>query len=502
MTIADPAPTTPTPTALATRFRVLIAGLWHETNTFSPIATDLDAFRRYQFAEGPAVLSTYRDTNTEIGGMIAASAECGLDLVPVLFAGAVPAGTVTADCFDHLASTITSAARENGPFDGVLLALHGAMVAEGEDEADAAIVERVRAVAGAECPIIVTFDLHANLSQRLVTAADVLIGYDTFPHVDMGERGREAVRALADLMAGAAKPAKAYRKLPLVTVPQMQTTAERPMREIMAMVASAEQEAGIRTISVAQGFAYADVEHLGVAVVGYGEGAQRLGEAVDAIADALQQRSDAFQPELLAVDQAVSQARTASTGPVVLVEPADNVGGGAPGDGTEILAALIASETAGTIVIWDPEAAKAAGELSLGGAFDATVGGRALPKLHGAPAQLSGTIVFSNTVTYERDGPYMTGQQVAMGLVAVVETAAGLKVVLTSERVMPFDDTHLRVLGIEPAQEPILVAKSGSAWKAAFGGYVARAIVVDTGGVCSSNLERLPYTHGPLTAKL
>jgi microcystin degradation protein MlrC len=144
-------------------------------------------------------------------------------------------------------------------------------------------------------------------------------------------------------------------------------------------------------------------------------------------------------------------------------------------------------------VIWDPAAvSEARGRKRFAG----TVGGRTLPVLHGAPVAIEGAVLFDEAgVRYVRDGAYMTGQQVPMGDVAVVRTGFGLNVVLTAERVMPFDDTHLRRVGIDPAGEPALVVKSGSAWKIAFQAIARRAIVVDTAGVCASLVERLPYTR-------
>jgi len=151
--------------------------------------------------------------------------------------------------------------------------------------------------------------------------------------------------------------------------------------------------------------------------------------------------------------------------------------------------------------LWDPAAADRACVLGVGAAFDGPVGGRILPGLHGAPVTIAGRVSFAErAVVYTRDGPYMTGQVVPMGDVAVVVSDDGIEVVLTGTRVMPFDSTHLRRVGIDPATRPILVAKSGSAWKAAFGAIATAAIVVDTGGVCSSSVERLPYTRAGIAA--
>ena len=474
------------------RPRVQIAGVWHETNTFSPIRTDLAAFRAYQWAEGDGLAPRYADTNTEVGGMLAGADGAGLTVVPGLFAGAIPSGPVTLEAFEAMAGRIAGLAAAEHP-DGVLLALHGAMVVEGVEQSDAALVRRVRAAVGDDVPIVATYDLHANIGPALVEACDLLIGYDTFPHTDMGARGEEAAHRLACLLADGSRPAKVFRKLAMITVPQMQATAEAPMAAVMARVAEAETMPGVDVVSVAQGFAYADVDHLGVAVTGYGADAAAVEREVAAVADMIERARDDFRPLLVPVSDAVARAAQPGEGPVVLVEPADNVGGGAPGDGTVILAELVRQRVAGTVVIWDPVAAAEAGRT---GAFAGPVGGRTLPDLQGPPVQIAGDVVFAEpSVRYVRDGAYMTGQEVPMGDVAVVRTGFGLNVVLTGERVMPFDDTHLRRVGIAPAEQPVLVAKSGSAWKIAFQAIARKALVVDTGGVCASDVTRLPYTR-------
>ncbi|EDP64257.1 Uncharacterised conserved protein UCP012702:MlrC, C-terminal [alpha proteobacterium BAL199] len=472
--------------------RILIAGLWHETNTFSPIATDLAAFRTYQWAEGEDLTSRYAGTNTEIGGMLKGAEAAGFQVVPGLFAGAIPSGTVTRSAFETLAERITDTVRSKQP-DGILLALHGAMVADGIPDADATLARRVRDCAPSGVPIVATYDLHANISQSLVDACDLLIGYDTFPHTDMGARGEEAAAHLAAMLATGTRPAKVFRKLAMITVPQMQATAEPPMAAVMARVAQAEAVDGVDVVSVAQGFAYADVDHLGIAVTGYGSDPAAVTREVEAVAAAVEAARKGFLPVLVPVEEAVRVAAEPGIGPVVLVEPADNVGGGAPGDGTAILAEMVRRRVPGTIVIWDPSAVAAARGRQR---FAGPVGGRTLPNLHGAPVEAEGMVVFDEAaVRYVRDGAYMTGQQVPMGDVAVVRTDFGLNIVLTGERVMPFDDTHLRRIGIDPAGEPALVAKSGSAWKIAFQAIARRAVVVDTGGVCASLVERLPYTR-------
>jgi microcystin degradation protein MlrC len=393
--------------------RVLFGGIWHETDSFCPVQTDLDAFHRFALIEGDSLLTAYEGTNTEIGGFVAEARQQDFELVPTLFAGAIPSGLVSRAALDHLTNAVIARAHQRD-FDGVLFAIHGAMVAETIDEADAYILQRPRDAIGLDIPLVVTFDLHGNVTQPLVDAADVLVGYDTLPHVDMAERGREATQILGRLFDGAPLPRKAFRKLPMLTVPQMQGTESEPMRAIMAELLRLEQYAEIVTASVAPGFPYTDVPHLGMAVLAYGDEAEGV---VDQLAKLIRSRREQFRRYLLSPEAAVRRAMAELRGPVFLTEPADNVGGGAPGDGTALLAAMVAAGAVGTVVIWDPAAAAAAASVGIGGSFRGDIGGRTLA-LHGPPFTIDGYVTFAGRVAYRRDAAYMTGQPVDLGPVA------------------------------------------------------------------------------------
>ncbi|MGH6922523.1 MAG: M81 family metallopeptidase [Propylenella sp.] len=477
-------------------YRVAVGGMWHETNSFSPIATDLASFRRYQYLEGSAITERLKGTNCEIGGMIEAAEKLGVALIPTLFAGALPSGMVTRDAFDHITGRIAESISAALPLDGVLLSLHGAMVAEGVEEADAELVQRVRRIVGPHVPVVATFDSHANLSPAIIDAADLLIGYDTLPHIDMAERGREAATLLRRLVAGEERPHAAFRKLPLLTVPQMQATIDPPMAGVMQQCHEIERQSGIWTACVALGFPYCDVPQLGMAVLVYGTEADQAETDADRLANALWRRRAEFLPTLLSPEDAVRQALAADRGPVMLVEPADNVGGGAPGDGTTIAAALIAAEAKRAVAtIWDSAAAARAAGIGVGAVFTGKVGGQTIP-LHGPPLDLSGTVDFIGRVSYRRDKAYFYGQEIDLGEVAVID-ANGTRIILTSERLMPFDTMHLRVVGIEPEAMRVIALKCGSNWSVAFGDIAASSIYVDTPGICSSNLDRIPLTRLP-----
>jgi microcystin degradation protein MlrC len=468
--------------------RVLVTGLWHETNSFAAAPTDLAAFEAYQLVRGEAMAAAFAGTNTEIGGMIAAAAELGLHPCFGLFAAAVPAGLVTREAYEALVEETCRRAAALAPVDGALIALHGAMVAEGEDDADAALLARLRRTLGRACPLVATFDIHANLSPALFASADALIGYDTYPHTDMAARGREAAALLAEILATGRRPAKAFRKLPLLTVPQVQATAEPPLRAAIARLHALEAGPDLRTGSIAVGFPYADVAQLGVAVVGYGDEPGAVAAAVEQLASAIWASRHDFVPELVPAERAVRAALAAPERPVVLVDVADNVGGGAPGDGTVLLQALLAAGARDAVVVlWAPRAAARCLELGVGARFAGLVGD--------PPVAIEGGIGFAAHVEYRRRSSYMTGQLVRLGAVAVV-VAAGVQVVLTEQRAMPFDADHLEVLGIAPAAARCLVCKSAIGWRAAFGDIARHHVFVDTPGICASDLTRFAYTKG------
>ena len=478
--------------------RIAIGGIWHETNGFAAGLTELDDFRAYQYAEGAALLERYRGTGTELGGMIGAAGDCDFELLPTLFAGAVPSATISRSALDALCVGICARLAEFGSVDGMLLVLHGA-AAEGIDDADAFVLERIREVLPRPCPIAATFDFHANLSEAMVAGADVLVGYDTFPHVDMAERGAEAARLLARLLESPQRRARALAKVPLLSVPQKQATDREPARSVMSALHDIEAKAGVWCGSVALGFPYADAPHLGASVLVYADDEQSAQCSAEMLAGEIWSRRESFDIALVAPDVAVAEALGSPQWPVVLVDPADNVGGGSAGDGTVILEALVRQRAKdAVVVIAEPEAVAAAAAVGEGGAFEAPVGAK-VDDRHGAPVPIRGVVTRLGDGRYVHKGTYMTGYETSMGRCAVVD-ADGIRILLTSRRTMPFDAEQLRCMGIEPAEQRIIVVKSASAWRAAFESVARHIIFVDTPGVCASNLEHFEYRRRPTPA--
>ncbi len=474
--------------------KIGIGGIWHETNTFSSDITTLEDFQDYQWGIGEELLDRFKGIRNEIGGFIDEAACSRFQPVPLLFAAAVPSGIVKRDTYEYLKVELL---RRIGPeLDGVLLALHGAMVVEGIDDVEADLTSAARERLGVNRPLVATFDLHANLSKATFRHCDVLIGYDTYPHVDPYDRALEASRIIVWMIREKQKPFGAFRKLHLLTVPQSQETAQTPMKEILERVWFLEKDPRVLSVSIAPGYPYSDLGRLGFSIVAYSRSDAGVGEGcLRELADFVWSRRRHFHYENVSPGEAVRLAQ-ATAGLVVLVDTADNIGGGAPGDGTVILRELLAQGAQSAVVtLVDREAVQRAIQAGVRKEVHLVVGGKC-DRLHGEPVDIKGKMRLISDGIYRHQGSYMPGQKADMGR-AVVLDCNGVDLVLMERPTMPFDAQQLRSLGIEPERKRILVVKSAIAWKAAYGEIAKEVIYVDTPGICSSNLKSFRFTKIP-----
>lgn len=474
--------------------RIGLVELWQETNTYSPRATSLADFEAFELATGPAVLERHQRTGTVLAGFAAAAPGRP---VPVYAARAWPAGPADAATVGELFDRLRSALREVGPLDGMLLSLHGAMVAAGHPDVEADVVGVVRDVVG-QIPLAAVHDLHGNPSPELVAGCEVVLGYDTYPHVDMYERGAEAAGLLGKILAG--QPLRTeLGKLPLLSCPLAQATAVEPMRGLLDRARARSAAAGLRRVSLLPGFPYSDVARAGFSVLAVGPAGDRAAAqrvVAETLADVERHRAnfDVRRPD---PQTAVRRALAGERRPVVLVDTADNIGGGSPGDGTVLLAELIAGGAAGAVVvIADAEVARAAAAIGVGATLTAEVGAR-FDTLHGAPVPVRATVVRVTDGLYRTAGSWQTGQQFAMGRTAVL-AVGGVTLVVTERATPPFHPEQLTSVGIDPAAASILVAKGAVAWRAAYGDVAGEVIEVATPGVCPVDPLTLPRSTVPM----
>lgn len=508
---------------------VAVVGMWQETNTYSPRPTTLADFEAFELLVGEPLLVHHRGTGSVIGGFLdglAAAGAAPLAPVGVFSAGAWPAAPPDAATTAELLARLDRALADAPEVDGVLVNLHGAMVCDGAQDMEAETLARIRARFGAAVPVAAVLDLHANPSARAVALCDAVVGYRTYPHVDMHACGQEAAALLARAIAGE-RLATVLGKLPALTSPVAQGTDDEPMRGLLARAEERARAAGVLRVSLLPGFPYSDVERCGFSVTAVvalppaapappaaaAPPAAPLAPAADrpdplaaaraVVADTLADVAEHLRDFATARDDpATAVARACAlaadgTRPVVLADLADNVGGGAPGDGTVLLAELIAQRVRGAVVLLvDPVAAAAARAAGAGATIEVALGGRS-DTLHGEPVEAAARVLRLGDGNYTSAGSYMTGQEFSMGETAVLDVA-GVLVVAMSRATPPFHLEQLGVNGIDAGAAPTIAVKGAVAWRAPYAAVAAASIEVDTPGCCPADPHRLPRSTAPV----
>ena len=473
--------------------RIAVGGFSHESHSFSSVPTTLERLQAAWLDTGPAIWTRYANANTEVQGMIDASQEHGFELVPTMMAWAWPAGPITDEAYDYCLGELRDRLARIDRLDGILLVLHGAMVCDSHVDPEGDLLGELRRTLNTSIPIVAVLDYHSNTTQAMVDCADVLVGYDTYPHTDFRQRGREAGDIIVRIIRGEVRPTSHLAKLDLAPIPQRQATAQQPAGRLMDMAHQFETDPRVICITVAAGFCYADVPGLGLSVVATTNSQPDLArEMATAIAAEAWARRREFLVQLPSPAEAVAQAAREPAGPVVLVDVGDNIGGGTPGDGTVLLAELFKQNATGAVVIIaDPESVARAAGVGVGQTVDLRVGGKT-DAFHGQPVSVRGHVKLLCDGRFVNKGPMRDGLTEDMGRTAVV-CCNGVTLVLTEQKMPPWNLQQLRSVGIEPTTVKIMVAKGAVAHRAAWGPIAAREIEVDTPGLTTVDLRRLPY---------
>ena len=458
--------------------RVLIAGFQHETNTFAPSKTGYDDFVRGgafpAMARGDALLGL-RDINIPMGGFITAMPDA--ELVPVLWAGATPAAHVTRDAYERIAGEIVRRAAQAQP-DAIYLDLHGAMVCEHLDDGEGELLDRLRRVVGPRIPIVASLDLHANVTQKMLTLADALVAFRTYPHVDMTETGDRAAFLLRKLLQRGNALYRASRPLPFLIPLNGMCTLVEPARGIYQAMAEAETRHGL-SLSFAMGFPAADIPECGAMLWGYGDN-DAIAREVDAIAGRITGQESAWAVPLLEPEEAVRKAMAIAAGaskPVVIADTQDNPGGGGNSDTTGLLRALIACKAEGAALglMVDPAAAAAAHAAGVGADITIGLGGHSgVPG--DVPLEASWRVEQLSDGRCQYGGPMLHGKWSSLGPSARI-SLAGVQVAVSTHKDQMLDRNLYRMVGIEPEAMKILVNKSSVHFRADFQP-IAEAVLV------------------------
>ena len=476
--------------------RILAAMLKHETNTFSPVPTDLARFRAWGLYEGEEVAPAYRGTNHPLAAYLALAEERGAGIVTPVAAEAMPSGLVQREAYEYLTSRVLDALRTGG-FDCAMLDLHGAMVAEPDWDGEGALLEAMRAIAP-DLPIAVTLDMHGNITSRVVDNCTCLMGYKTYPHVDMAVVGRRCGEILLDSLDGKVRPVMAYGRVPLLAQTLRMGTADDPMGPLQALTLEEEKCPGILAASVFGGFPMADIPVAGLSAIVIADRDRLPAEASrDRLLSWAWERRADFIYRHEPIGRAITRAKGINDAPIILLDHADNVGSGGTSDSMVVIRELIRQgvEDVAVATIWDPAAVEAMRQAGAGATVTLDLGGKTDMPSIGArpePLRLTGRVRSLSDGEWTVRGPMYTGARVTTGPTAVFETS-GLMIVVTSLHHEPWDAGIFTNNGIDPRHCRYLLLKSRIHYRAGFAPIGKATITLDGVGVTTSDNAALRF---------
>jgi microcystin degradation protein MlrC len=480
--------------------KIMIARMNHETNTFSPIATPLAAFAPQWDA---AAYNSQKGARTAMGGFLDVAAALGATVVTPLAAMANPSATVAATAYDAMCGAILAAVT-NG-CDAIMLDLHGAMVAENAADGEGELLEKIRQIAP-HVPLCVALDLHGNVTQKMIDHADIIVSFKTYPHIDMYETGAHAGRLLTDMLQGKCRPLLGWCQLPLLSATLTSNTSLCAMQRAIQAAQDAETEVGVLAVSILAGFPLSDFRDAGMSVVVVTDNDVTLAERVaDRIALSIWNERTDFVYDSIPLRQSLAHARelaaAAGSGPVLLLDHSDNVMSGGTCNTMDVLEAALAEgmTNIGVGPISDPQAVAELIAVGVGGRATIALGNNVpllQQGLEKTPVRLSGTVLAISDGHFHVTGPIYTGSSMQMGKSVLFDIGAA-QIVVTEERVEPYDLGVFTSLSLDPARKTYLILKSRMYCRPVFVP-ISKGLEEcdsDTGGPTSSNFNLFPIRN-------
>ncbi len=468
--------------------RAVVAMMEHETNTFSPVLTPLSRFGNPDVPTGEAVYRQFKGTGTGIGGFLDVADAEGMDIVTPIAGNAAPSGLVDTQAYNAMCDAICEAIIAG--CDVCFLDLHGAMVSEMTDDGEGTLLRRIRNLAP-DLPIAVSFDLHANITQEIVDNCSVLVGYKTYPHIDMYEAGEHAGRIMVRALKGEVKPVMAWGQRPILAQTLRMGHDDHPMGPMIDM-ARQEEANGLLAASVFGGFPLADIHDAGLSVVVVTDNDLAAAEAAcnRMLSEAWQQKEEwIFHSEPLG--ETIARAKQITEGPVILLDHADNSASGGTQDTVAVLKEVIDQGLEDVVMfgICDPAAVRELEAAGVGSEITIDLGGKVdMPEigLNGDPLRLRGKVRAITDGDFVISVPMGRGTTTSMGKTAVLDTGK-VQIVVCSNHTEPYDLGCFRSIGIEPTTKRYLILKSRIHYRAGFQAIARHEIPCNGVGVTSSD---------------
>jgi len=478
--------------------RIGMIGFLHESNTFISKPTTYQHFLDDGLVEAAAFEEKMRGTHHETAGFLSylEQQNTEFEAVPIMFARAMPYGTITADAFQRITSRMIELLKEALPLDGLLLAPHGATVSETYPDADGQWLSQVREVIGKDVPMVATLDPHGNLSDAMASACNAMVAYRSNPHLDQFQVGREAADILVRTVRGEIRPTMAIATPPVAINIQKQETTTEPCLSLYQRANAQLSQDKVLSNSIMLGFPYADVAEMGSALIAVTDDDRTLAEqCVTELADYMMQNRASFKADLETVTETLDRCSQLE-GPICLLDMGDNTGGGSPADSTILLHACDERGIHNTFVcLYDPSAVEDLKQIPIGGRTAVCVGGKT-DDLHGEPWQGEVELLGRFDGKFHEPQPRHGGAtHCDQGATTVVRHDSGLTMMLTSRRQPPFSLHQLTTFNVDPSTFHILIAKGVNAPIAAYEPVCQHVIQVNTPGATTADMNHLAYQH-------
>ncbi|QIG49338.1 M81 family metallopeptidase [Nordella sp. HKS 07] len=477
--------------------RIAIASLMQESNSFSPLKTTVETFASYYLLHGEEMLTGYGEARTEVPGFFAVLAKAGAEAVPLIAAYAAASGTVTRQAFDTLVGEMERRLRDAGPVDGLLLALHGALVVEDQPDGDGEIIQRMRKLLPAATPIGVSLDLHGHITPLKLQPNVFHIGYREYPHIDMYETGQRTAEILLDIVAKRRPmPAMALAKRPLLVSPVCTRTTDGPLRPIAEEARRMERAGEVIHAALFPVQPWIDVPDLGFAALVCAEDAARAQAVAEKLAEMIWRLRSDFFPDLTPLEEAI-RIGLASDGMTLVSDAGDAPTGGSAADSAAVLRALIAAGAdraarLSYLTICDPGAVAAASAQGAGAEVTTPVG-HYFSKQDGAPVTITGRVLSLSDGIYKMTDGGPNGLELSMGLTAVIAIGS-IRLLARSQPSMEWDKAMYVSQGLPLEDAALVFVKSPAHFRQSFGPLAARIISANTPGPTAPDMRRIPFT--------
>lgn len=478
--------------------KVLVAELSQESNSFCPVYTSLDDYKRYGIVSEQDYRNAVRGISIESEGIFTALEEAGISYYPAIRMRAQAGGMILPEVFEHFIGAVDKAIEQEGPFDGAFISFHGATQSTQSDDVCGEAAERIRNMLGKKAVISASFDLHANITRKLFDNVDFICGYHTYPHVDFFETGYRASKLGCDRLLGKNECSMAWCSIPMIEPACGYTTDSGSLGEItnaaMKMMASKE----ITDFSIFQMQPWLDVKEGGSAVVGIADSPQKARLFATEFSNRLKNIRKNMSPRLFSVDEIIKAVRDNNMEkPIILVDFSDSANAGAAGDNTDVLARILelnAQDIDTALIVTDTPAVAKAFEIGVGNTAVFDLGGTR-DALRSKPVRITARVRSLHDGDFKLEGP-SRGVTRHIGKCAVL-SVANIDILVTQSMASTGDTGLYRHFGIEPTFYKLVMVKANTSFYASYNGICSKVMLTDTRCAATADLLGLPFKNLP-----